>query len=657
MIWSKHLDVEDLLNAMQLGVVVHDADTTILDANPRALELLQITHDQAMGVDAFDPGWHFINTRGEPLELSDYPVNRVAASGAPLNNYRIGILHTQSPEPTWVSCNAYQRSNDFRIVVTFVDVTAEEQAKHSLALALDATRESETKLRDASFRLEVALSAIDAYTYGLKVESNTITFDRDLSPLLGYPSGELKSITLEKLAEISHPDDLKRRRYAVQSLLAGEIDTYESIARLRHRDGHWVWIENRSKALEKNKDGQVTRTVGLMIDISERKRMEDMLLQHQKMEALGTLAGGIAHDFNNLLAPMLGYAELVKRDLSAESKAFRQVQHITKAAERARELVQKILLVSRSSSTSKEPTSLNRLIEEVLVVIKASAPKGLVIESTVEEAAPCIEADAAEIYQVILNLCTNAVQAMSEGGTLSVRLSHSDSAPIGVPTSEGDAGYVMLEVQDTGSGIDKATQKQMFDPFFTTKTKGEKRGTGLGLSIVASVITEHKGFVDVTSELGQGSTFRLFFPAADKQELQTTEPEESTAKPQSAHLLLVDDEIMVRDLGEDMLQQLGYRVTSVADGEAALALIEKAPGYFDAVLTDYEMPSMLGPALIKALRDHQADLPIVLLTGYANLATGEQSAEMGADAVLAKPYDMTSLGDAVQQAISARSAH
>lgn len=648
MVWSRELDVTELLNAIELGVVVHGPDTAIIDANPRALELLDLTIDQARGVVATDENWRFVDGDGNTLTPAQYPVNLVKSAGQPIRNYKVGIIDSARTSPIWVSCNAYLRETEGTVVVTFVDVSAEHEANQSLALALMSTEQSKQRLLETASRLEIALSAIKAHTYDLDVASSTITFDDDFSPVLGYAPEKLRIIDLQQLSGLTHPADLNKRALGMRALLKGDVTTYQNTARLQHAEGHWVWVENRSKVLARDEAGNPRSCVGVLIDVTARKELESALLRNQKLEALGTLAGGIAHDFNNLLAPILGYTELAKRSVPPAEKEYRYLQRVQKAAERAKQLVLNILLISRTGSSDKIPVSLADLIDEVLVVIEASAPKGLKILRRWSDDLPPIIADATKMYQVVLNLCTNSVQAMSEQGVLDIALAHADTAP-SIPDYQQNAdGYVVMTIGDNGSGIEQELLERIFDPFFTTKLKGDRRGTGLGLSIVDSVIKDHEGVIDVHSQPGTGTTFTIYLPASADQAPASRPADIAQPIAGSAHIMLVDDETMVLELGESMLEQLGFKVSAYSDGWSALRAFAKDPESYRLVLTDYEMPEISGPDLLRHLREVREDVPVVLLTGYANMATEERSREMGFDSILAKPYDL----DALQKTIS-----
>ncbi|MEE4203977.1 MAG: ATP-binding protein, partial [Halieaceae bacterium] len=451
---------------------------------------------------------------------------------------------------------------------------------------------------------------------------------------------------------LSYPSDIRKRSRGLQALIRGDISTYQNTARLKHWDGHWVWVENRSKVLERDENGAPMHCVGVLIDITERKDLETALLRNQKLEALGTLAGGIAHDFNNLLTPMLGYAELAKRSLPGESKERGYIDHIRKAAERAKQLVLNILLISRQGASDKQPVSLVNLIEEVLVIIKASSSKGLIIDKQWSENLPSINADPDKIYQVVLNLCTNAVQAMPPQGHLIIGIDYVEHAPSIPEHQQAAEGYLMMTVEDNGSGIPPEVLTQIFDPFFTTKLKGEQRGTGLGLSIVDSVIKDHDGSVDVVSEPGVGTRFTIHLPATSRPDTTEGPAVDGKVVLADARVMLIEDEAMVRELGESMLEQLGLSVTSFADGWTALAEFSKHPDQFDIVLTDYEMPELTGLELLGHLRKIRDDIPVVLLTGYANLATEEKRVEHGFDGVLAKPYTPETLEEVMILALN-----
>ncbi len=432
--------------------------------------------------------------------------------------------------------------------------------------------------------------------------------------------------------------------------LKGEI-TKNFETRIVRGDGSQGWqIVNASPIYD---DGN-TIIAGIVIfhDITDLKLAQAQLHQSQKMEAVGTLAGGIAHDFNNLLAPIQGYAELAKRRLDPDSKEIQYLDNILKATGRSKDLVKKLLFITRTSPDETVPVQLEALVEEVLTVLQASIPPSIDIRQEIESDLPPISAEVSQIHQVFLNLCNNAVQAMQDGGVLWIRLSRLNPQLPNDQNQNTEDKFVCLGIQDTGCGMDAATLEQIFEPFFTTKGKGEHRGTGLGLSIVSSVVKQHKGHLDVESNPGTGTHFRVYFPIAILK--KTLSPKEIEPPTLSGHesILFVDDEKMVNEMGASVLESLGYRVTSVTDSREAVRVFESNPQDFQLVITDYSMPHLTGPQLMKRMKTIRPSIPVLLVTGYANLATPEKIHEWRCDGIVTKPYEINKLSQTVRHLLA-----
>jgi PAS domain S-box-containing protein len=401
-------------------------------------------------------------------------------------------------------------------------------------------------------------------------------------------------------------------------------------------------------------------TIGIVRDISERKRAEEernklqeQLWRSQKMEALGTLAGGIAHDFNNILAAIIGYAELAMIDVPESSVQHSYLKSVVKAGYRAKDLVQQILSFTRQDHPEKRLITMVPLVKEILKLLRASLPKNIEISLSVQEGSSTVLADATQMHQVLMNLCTNAAHAMQEkGGKLHIQLSRvviRDGGSIpGVSLSAGP--YLQLRVQDTGHGMTPEVMERIFDPYFTTKKRGE--GTGLGLSVVQGIVQGHGGAIRVQSQVGVGSTFDIFLPLVeDTPELRDTWEFDSLPKGKET-ILLVDDEETVLDVSRRMLERLGYCVEPRTDAEEALEMFRAEPGRFSLVISDLIMPTMTGDQLIGEIRRIRPDIPVILISGGAarmRVSTGNPEK---ADAILRKPLVMKELAEAVHRLLS-----
>ncbi|MFA7383959.1 MAG: response regulator [Desulfurivibrionaceae bacterium] len=407
--------------------------------------------------------------------------------------------------------------------------------------------------------------------------------------------------------------------------------------------------------------GQVCGYRGIDRDITgrkaneaERQRLETRLRQSQKMEAIGTLAGGIAHDFNNILSPILGYTELALTRISPHDPLAADLQQVIKGAMRAKELVLQILAISRQSPKERKPLQPHLVVKEALKLLRASLPSTIEIREDISTECGAILADPTQLHQIIMNLSTNAYHAMREtGGVLGVSLAEvtvgeEDSKVASFELEPGD--YVLLEISDTGCGMDQATLARIFEPYFTTKAMGE--GTGLGLSVVHGIVKSHHGQITVYSEPGRGTKFNVYLPrAAEENILQIGAVCRETIPTGTERLLVVDDEEMITGMLMVILQNLGYQITISNSSLETLDLLEHDPAGFDLLITDLTMPGLTGFELSKKVLAIRPDLPVILCTGFSELINKEQAQAMGIRAYLMKPVSVRELAQTVRKVL------
>jgi len=448
-----------------------------------------------------------------------------------------------------------------------------------------------------------------------------------------------------------HPDDAARMQAAVRDHFEARTDHYEAEYRVRQADGQWHWLQARGRCF-RDGSGQVLRFVGSAIDISARKnaeaeqeRLEMQLRQSQKMEAMGTLAGGIAHDFNNILGAILGYGELAQKGAPQDSVVRRYLDNVMHAGGRAKALVERILAFSRSGVGERGPINVQAVIEETLELVAASLAPGVQLKRRLQAGEAAIVGDATQLHQVAMNLCTNGLQAMPNGGVLEVALDRAQVAQAR-RLAHGNlaAGpYVRLCVSDTGTGIAPQVLDRMFDPFFTTKEVGE--GTGLGLSLVHGIVADLGGAIDVGTALGRGTTFTIWLPVSGEAAAPVDQVDAQLPRGDGQAVMIVDDEKALVALAEEMLAELGYEPVGFSSSIQALQALRKAPGSFDIVLTDETMPELVGTDLARQIRLVRPDLPIVLMSGYSGAQLHERAREVGIREVLRKPLQSKDIAE------------
>ena len=406
-------------------------------------------------------------------------------------------------------------------------------------------------------------------------------------------------------------------------------------------------IQQRASELEE-------RLVELRRANEEKDSLHHQLLQAQKMEAVGILSGGIAHDFNNLLQVIQGYSDLALFEVQEGQKGYRELKEIKKAAQRSAELTRGLLTFSRRIESKLRPMNVNREIRQVGKMLRRTIPRMIDIQISLEEEIRTISGDPSQLQQVLMNLALNARDAMPKGGTLAIGTQNmaldEEYCRKHLRTKPGD--YVLISVSDNGSGMDKRTMDRIFDPFFTTKEV--TKGTGLGLSIAYGIIKSHRGHILCYSELGQGTTFKIYLPAiAEKSADSSVTPETALPRGRAELVLIVDDEDRIRDVAQEILSSFGYETLTASNGKEAVEVYRKKGDQIDLVILDLIMPEMDGKQCLVDILQQNPSAKVLVASGYTTDGQLEQVKRLGATATISKPYETRQLLDLVRDTLDA----
>jgi PAS domain S-box-containing protein len=448
----------------------------------------------------------------------------------------------------------------------------------------------------------------------------------------------------QNVKDQSHSDEPDQN--SVAGLVEGRMRTINGV----RVNGENFPIE---ASISKVKVGKEKLYTIILRDITERVKAEEtqrnlqaQLLQSQKMEAVGSLAGGIAHDFNNILSVIIGNSELVKLRLSSNHRAMKHIDEVIQASDRAHELVQQILSFSRKQDLNYRPVRLHYILREGMKLLRASIPTTVEIKLDLPVKGPLVLADATQIHQVVMNLCTNAAQAMDgTDGKLTLRqksIEYDDRAMLFHPDLK-KGRYAVFTVQDSGTGMDAVTLKRIFEPFFTTKGPG--KGTGLGLAIVHAIVKNHGGVTKVQSQVGKGTQVDVYLPIYEGEEESVKLEEIKESLGSSERIMIVDDEPQLLDALTELLKGLGYRAFPFTNPTDALKAFENDPNGYDLLITDHTMPHMTGIVLTNKILQVRKDLPVILMTGYDQMEGPEKLKSLGIHTVLLKPFKKSAFGE------------
>jgi two-component system, cell cycle sensor histidine kinase and response regulator CckA len=453
--------------------------------------------------------------------------------------------------------------------------------------------------------------------------------------------------------EAIHPDDRPRIEESAATL-AKQPDLFQWDYRIRRPDGSIRWIQDRGFPV-RDSHGVVYRFAGVSEDVTERKSLQDQLLQSQKMEAIGRLAGGIAHDFNNLLTAINGYSQIALDRVNSLDPLHADLEEIQKAGQRAAGLTRQLLAFSRKQVLQPKVVDLNQLVSDTERLLKRLIGEDIELRTALDPGTGRVLVDPGQVEQVIVNLAVNARDAMPKGGVLKLEtsLAELDEAYAAAHPSVTPGRYVLLAVSDTGTGLSDKVKAHLFEPFFTTKEQG--KGTGLGLATVHGIIKQSRGHVAVYSELGQGTVFKVYLPRTDASVTATAAPPPSSDKLGGHEtILLVEDDDVVRTLARTVLTRAGYKIIEARRGDEALAIADGHPSTIHLVLTDLIMPGMNGADLTRTVKARHPAIRTLYASGYTDLSMIKEDALDLAAPFLGKPFTPASLLLKVREVLDQR---
>ncbi len=622
-----YAELDQAFNAPAMAMTVIGRDFTVLRVNDRLSGLLGLPKDEIVGRKCHEtwtvPLCHTLDCPMtaimEGRELVEYEAEMDLRNGA-----TISCFATAAP---------YLGADGERlgIVESFIDVTDDKRAREAL-------RESEERYHKI---LEVAPDPVVLYDMTGRVTYLNPAFTR----VFGWRLEEVLGRRIDFVPQEAKPETLE----IIERVKRGE--SFSSVQTRRYDKWGRILDVSVSAAVMRNSDGGPVGSVINLRDVTEQRKMEAQLRQAQKMEAVGALAGGVAHDFNNILQVISGSVQLllIKGDPSDSAAGY--LTKIDKSIQRATELVRQLLTFSRKVESQKQSLDLNDEIGQAAGLLGSALPKTIDIEVHLAEDLWPIDADATQLEQIILNLATNARDAMPDGGRLIFKTENVflDKEHCRRYLGLKPGRYVQLSIQDTGTGMNRETLDRIFEPFFTTKKIGQ--GTGLGLATAYGIVKAHGGQITCYSEIDQGTIFKVYLPAASAAAEGAVEEPEEDIPAGVETILVVDDEIPILEVAQDLLSQYGYRVLTASSGKAALDIYRDQRGEIELVILDLGMPGMGGDQCLEELMKLDPEVKIIIASGYPVEDRIEELADKGVAGFIGKPYRLAGLLQKVREVL------
>ncbi len=512
----------------------------------------------------------------------------------------------------------------------------------------------EEDLKESRERLDSALYVSDEGLWDWDISRNQVYFDERYYSMAGYETGDFP-MDFGEWEKRVHPDDLPGSKAEIQAYFEGKRPVFNMEFRFLRKDGSWMFIRARGKIIKRDETGQPLRMIGTHTDISERKRSEeenkhlqDQLYQAQKMESVGRLAGGVAHDFNNMLSAILGYSEIAMATLEEGHPARDHLAEIRRAGERSADLTRQLLAFARKQDIVPKILDLNQSIESILKMLRRLIGEDVRLEWLPQQGMRPVKMDPSQVDQILANLCVNARDAIKDKGQIRIttsRLRYDDSYAANHPGSKAGE-FACVSVSDDGCGMGTELMAHLFEPFFTTKEQG--KGTGLGLATIYGIVKQNEGFIEVESETGRGSTFRVCLPFAPIfDSLAVDDLEAPRAEPGNEAILIVEDEAMILEMSSITLRSKGYRVFATSDPDEACDLARV--NHIDLLLTDIIMPRMNGQDLAARVLALRTGVKILYMSGYTADTFSQQDILTKGHFFIQKPFSPEELARKIRR--------
>ncbi len=605
----------NLVDNALVGVYKTDLEGNILYVNEALIKMMEfesLEDMKAVGVLA----------RYSNLEDRDIFIKTLKRTGK-INNFEVELLTKSGGVKNVILTGALEGDS---IAGMILDITERKQAV-------------EERIRLATAVDQAAESVIISDRSGI-IQYVNPAFER----LSGFNKEDIAGQNFRVLKSDKHDDDFYREMWGIISSGKGWAGRISN----RMKDGSLREFETTISPI-RDDSGAIVNFVSVNRDVTQEVALEAQLLQAQKMEAVGTLAGGIAHDFNNLLQVIQGYTEVLLHDTNHEQSGYEPLKKIHGSAKRGAELTSQLLTFSRKVQSERRPLDLNQEVEQVKNLLERTIPKMIEIELYLSKTDAIVSADPVQVEQALMNLAVNAMDAMPEGGKIILETEKAvlDEQFCKVHLGAKPGEYVLLSISDTGHGMDKEILDHVFEPFYTTKEVG--KGTGLGLAMVYGIVKTHEGYILCYSELDSGTTFKIYLPAlVQSGHWREAGEGDDQLKGGDETILLVDDEKYIRELGVELLTDVGYEVFTATDGEGALQLYRKEQQRIDLVILDLVIPGMGGKKCYEEILKINPQAKILIVSGYSVNGPGKEAMEAGAKGFVGKPFDVSHMLETVR---------